>query len=468
MTTDALCHPTLSLPDAAATGWRAMRSGPWQLMLPPRGMPCLDCMAARLASHGWAPPVPAEGGVPVPDAAAGSSAPFRLWARRGSEPWSAHHCLPLPACRCGLGRLAPGTLSLGDAVSPLCGLVRTLRTWHETALETAQLPCTLVVAEVADLRPLGSVSGELMGAACAERGPAVSAALGEALERYSAAFQPDELTVCTARDLGEPFLQPDPGCFGGAPIGDEARLRWVRGQRIGDRSVCWVPAAAAYFPYVCHDDEPRRSVGSSEGLAAGPTHAAAVEHAVLEVIERDTFMRAWRWGAPRRRLDNPYPERRDLAFVAIGNRFGVPVVAAFSEGAEVPYAVAGLAARLDLGDALRAAAIEATGARALFSRVSHPGSRCALESRYVHATDPNLRGLRRAFLADAGQAPATASLSWERFVERVPDAVIVDVTTPDVAALGVHVVRAVLPGLFGFEPTRGRGRMGGCPDPIPY
>ena len=318
------------------------------------------------------------------------------------------------------------------------------------------------------LAELGRLPGIIEGAGFGEADASWTSAIGETLERYAAAFMPAGLPVCAAADLGAEHLDPSNVSFGGAPLGADQPVRWVQGRRLVDGAPCWVQASAVYFPYVCHDLEPPRSRGGSEGLAAAPTAQAAIEHAAHERIERDAFMRAWRYGGARRPLASPFPGRPDLAFTQVGNRFGLPVVAAFLESDEVPYATAGLAARATLAEAVEAAGREAIGAQALYRGLATVGAD-PRQARYRHAVDIGLRRARAAWRTEAPSwSEAPGALPWTALVRRIPDAVAVDVTTPDVASLGVRVERVVIPGCHGFEPIGGESRLGGDPTPPPY
>ncbi|MGZ6039973.1 MAG: YcaO-like family protein [Phenylobacterium sp.] len=380
--------------------------------------------------------------------------------------WRRHLALPLPGCPCGAAPLRPQPSGPLDAVSPLFGLIERLSSWSAPGLNPAE-PSELVTASACRLSALGRPPSIIDGAAFGAPEQAVRAAVGEALERYCAAFVPDDLPLCAARSLGEDHLAATNESFGGAPLGADQPIRWVRGVRLWGEKPCWVQASAVYFPYVCHDDEPARSHGGSEGLAAGATWRVAVEHAAHERIERDAFMRAWRYNGPRRRLPNPYPDH-DLHFALVGNRFGLPVVTAFLESDAPPLATAGIAGRGATDDAVEASAREAIGAQALFRLLTH-GDGAALQARYRHAVDPDLRAARAAW-CDAGDPPEDVAdgLAWEALIRRIPDAVAVDVTTPDVRSLGLTVVRVVIPGCRGFEPIAGHSPLGGDPTPPPY
>lgn len=452
---------------AGATAVRRLRDGRLLIGPPARaGQPCAACVEARLAAHGivserasvrdaglsqLAAPPPPDGHI-------------LSWDGRAFAP---HLLLPVPGCGCGNGWRPPASLSLADAVDPLTGIVAhvDLHDFPDADGATA----TLALARPCRLAALGRLPSIIEGAGFGASGHAWTAAVAETLERYCASFFPDDLPIGPAAALGAEHLPVSNASFGGEPVGWDQPVRWVQGERLADGRPCFVQASAVYFPYPCADVEPRRSRGGSEGLAAGATRADAIRHATLELIERDSFIRAWRFDGPRREIPSPFAGPHALRFVALPNRFGVPVVVAFLEADDIPYCTAGIAARLDLAEAIDAAAREAIGARALDLVIGRSAAGSA-EARHAHALDPALRAVRDAWRR--GGPPSGGAVlppaDWTDLTRRLPDAVAVDVTTPDVSALGVTVVRVVIPGLFGSEPVPGMSRLGGNPAPTPF
>ncbi|WP_327753982.1 YcaO-like family protein (plasmid) [Sphingobium sp. SJ10-10] len=436
------------------------------------GQPCQRCVDARLASqgHAWstaaidacAPALFREATETL--RAAGTACGTML--SHGDKGWRSHLLLPVPGCICMRGWWPPAGLSLDHAVDPLVGIVGRVESQPEEGPDGEA--CILALAHPCRLPPLGGLPSIIDGAGFGQPERARQAAIGEVLERYCASFIPSDLPICAARDLGEDHIIPSYVSFAGEPIGADQRLRWVRGRRLIDDALCWVQASATFFPYPCHDDEPGRSWGGSEGLAAGSDRKSAIVHATHEVLERDAFIRAWRFGGARRSLPSPFTGSAALRLVQIDNRHGIPVVSAFLESPTVPLCTAGIAARWTVQDAARVAALEALGARALDRLVGRSSSE-SVEARHGHACDPNLRAVRDHWCAGSGRfrgPPIPAE--WDQLVLRIPDAVVVDITTPDVAALGVTVVRVIIPGCHGSEPVRGVSRIGGNPAPTPF
>jgi thiazole/oxazole-forming peptide maturase SagD family component len=78
---------------------------------------------------------------------------------------------------------------------------------------------------------------------------------------------------------------------------------WCRGVRISTSEPVYVPAVAAFLGWTPPEDEPLFVFPSSSGLAAGTDPDAALRRALLEVIERDASVLAWRIpGYPMARL----------------------------------------------------------------------------------------------------------------------------------------------------------------------
>src|SRR5947209_10214699 len=86
-----------------------------------------------------------------------------------------------------------------------------------------------------------------------------AAALGEAIERYSASYVPDhELALASADEL-DGAVDPgrfalfaaeqhaDPG-FPFAPFARPTRVRWVRGRSLTTGAEAWLPAQLVYLP----------------------------------------------------------------------------------------------------------------------------------------------------------------------------------------------------------------------------
>jgi ribosomal protein S12 methylthiotransferase accessory factor len=153
-------------------------------------------------------------------------------------------------------------MSLLEVVSPYVGLVTEVDELLPSPDDARQFH---VVAGAADpahtLGRRGGPPGQPGSAYGRDRGRVRAAATGEAVERYSAAYVPEEqLVLATARDLGAAAPAPEsfalfapeqhaqPG-FLFVPFTSETRLRWVRGTRLAEGADAWLPALLVYLGF---------------------------------------------------------------------------------------------------------------------------------------------------------------------------------------------------------------------------
>jgi ribosomal protein S12 methylthiotransferase accessory factor len=313
--------------------------------------------------------------------------------------------------------------------------------------------------------PAGGV-GWSAGAAC-------DAAVGEALERYAAAVCP---LPAVAQE--EPSL----------PL--EAWSLFSEEQRASPA----YPFAAAYrqqpttFVWDLADNRrwtvPRALVGladpaghglvTSSGLAAAPSRPQALLRATQELVERDALMTVWNWSLPGRRVALPARYEAVVADVA-GRATAVDATPAYS-----PHPVALVFGevrregrrRIALGAACRATWEEAVGKAflewaqgILFAGVwcaARPGLRydrpAAVRTFEDHAAyytaHPDhwdAAPLAAAASAPGGPPPPDGPPSLAALVAGLTGAGVRllyrDLTTPDVAQVGVAVVRVLSPDL---------------------
>ncbi len=190
-------------------------------------------------------------------------------------------------------------------------------------------------------------------------------ALGEAIE-LSAAENPDPAS----------FIFSHPGRSSGWDVGGLC-VAWVPAVQLSNRAKCLVPAQSVYCPPAgrCWLG-PSVITWRSNGLGAHPTsRAAAEEHAVLELVERDALARVlpegWTPHEALRRLVSPPPgaaalrERGFACFLFDLTAGALPVAGALLfdlEGGAVPL-TAGYACRRDWASAAEAAWLEAAQSR---------------------------------------------------------------------------------------------------------
>ena len=194
---------------------------------------------------------------------------------------------------------------LGTLVSPYTGVIRRV---EELLAAADEIPLVAVSCETGDgaLLPTGPVSRLGCGSG-ASRESALAAALGEAVERYSAASpaSDDDLVVGSAAELGDEAVRPARFALFGAeqygdagfpyrPFTDTTRVAWTRGFTLPGGEPALVPAQLVYLRDTDSAEEARIGPSTSNGLACHATLEEAVLRALLEVIERDAFMIFWK------------------------------------------------------------------------------------------------------------------------------------------------------------------------------
>jgi thiazole/oxazole-forming peptide maturase SagD family component len=257
----------------------------------------------------------------------------------------------------------------------------------------------------------------------------------------------------------------------------------VRGERLRDGAAVWVPAAAAYLSRVWRPDEPRFAPQNSHGTAAHLSAGQATERALLELWERRATTRAWHAQDFGQALapESLSPAAREMVgrlreagvqhHLCLLDRAPNPaVVLALLWHDDAPWYLTGSAARGQVDAAADAALLEvASGWQGLRQSPEtlrrrprlHLIDDAASHHRW-HAGPQRSRAvveaIRRGTRAAGGHpAQPTRSISLtERMAREAPDAVLVRLQSPDVAAAGFHVHRVLAPRwpLFNF------GRIG--------
>lgn len=387
-------------------------------------------------------------------------------------------------------------------LSPRVGIGRNL-----CRLPTAALAPRLVLYGV-DAAPTGPLGSRLPRATCGGAGlspeEGQASALGELIESYCGAFLPPgaarfgSFTELRAEhELVEPerfalFSERQyrrPG-FPFAPFTRDTRVAWVEGYSLVRRRPLLVPASRVYMPYTLQPGE--RGIGSmtSTGTATGDSLARAILSALYEVVERDAFTISWLAQTPARAIDvrgsrSDEPLRRlfeerfetpglHYRVLDVTSDLGVATVYVILTQDRQPsplYAV-GAAARLDGKRAVQKALVEAVQGVPYITHLvdREPGWRPApdfsnvldfthnarlytvapelapkllgIDDRIAHTVtlDALPRWDERGALAEVEEVAA-------RLGARGYEAVVVDLTTPDIASLGLHVVRVVVPEL---------------------
>jgi ribosomal protein S12 methylthiotransferase accessory factor len=343
------------------------------------------------------------------------------------------------------------------------------------------------------------------------RGEAVAAAVGEALERYSGTFVPDErLVVASASELGPDAVEPrrfalfsDSQYLGARfpfrPFAADSRVAWVEGLSLPDRVPCWLPAELVFLGDTVVSGCRRIGYATSSGMACAETIDDALVRGLCEVLERDAFMIVWanrlslpllEWsGEPR------FVELDHRLFVATGLEYAAIDLSGFHRlpsVAGVVRAPAGVPGALGVGAgtdpslerAWWKALSEAFAARAAAAKLAllDPGRKYGPRGAGVVSFADHI-----AYYANAGRAKATSFLDESperspvsgipalegaspaghvaslcaRVEEAGSNAYAVDVTAPDVRELGLVVMKVVAPELCSLDAPHEARFLGG-------
>lgn len=397
-----------------------------------------------------------------------------------------------------------------DLVDPRVGIVQSVTA---LALEADEPNFFHYLSTASDTRSFGALGNyRNNGGVSTERNRALAKAAGEAVERYcSALFVADELPLGRHRDLDLPAPPPEryalyveeqfsePG-FPWAPFTPDSMVRWVEARALVGDEPRLVPAPMTYVPYHYSPDEAPIAEPISTGLAAGGSFADAALNGLCEAIERDAFTITWqaRQSAPRVSRSTLPDAALDLLeryeavglsvevmditsdlgvptllTVALGNADSSPAVAVAA--ATDPSPLVALVKSLEelahtrkyarqVMDFMPPVAVDvAAGHPDVRDQYAHLRFYCPQEAkefaRFLWAGPEE-----RDFGALADFAAPDAAQSLARLVARLDaagyEAVACDLTTPDVASLGLSVVRVIVPGLhplFMGHQNRARG-----------
>ncbi|MGF1662351.1 MAG: YcaO-like family protein [Kineosporiaceae bacterium] len=354
--------------------------------------------------------------------------------------------------------------------------------------------------------------GEAVERYCGNAVPAVmrTASADELTAAGEDAIDPAGLALYSARQYAEPG-------FPFVPFTRELTTSWVPGgdlearTRPGDETGrVWVPAALTYLNVNRHLSGPPITGQAFAGIAAGPSIEAAERAALEELVERDAVTIWWASGAEATALDlggdpglGPVLDDSAAAglrttFLDVPSATGIPVVGAFVVDPVHGVVGFGSACRATRAAAAAKALTEALVVLMTGRELADPDSRFwrgvrdgrttaepyrpfRVDRRYRESFRPDLRDLTVLDLAvqlyldprlqdaslrrlrePAGTTPPAAPCPpgadprrW--YLDSLADlglrAVSVDLTTPDVAAAGLHVVRVLVPGLVQNAPA---------------
>jgi ribosomal protein S12 methylthiotransferase accessory factor len=395
-------------------------------------------------------------------------------------------------------------------ISPRTGIIRSLSRVSRGTLEpSVPVVCQALVSQF-DYRTAKTADRLTAGKGETER-EAMLGAIGEALERYcSYQHDPGAVFRASVADLGPVAIPPrefvlysdrqyeTPGFRYGRPD-DRTPIGWTRAVELPEETEAFAPASLIFLYFDAGGPDGFFCPPTSNGLAAGPDLSSAVLGGLHELVERDAFLIAWMnrlpasrvnysaLGGTAARIQSHYARFGiDACVFDITTDIAVPVMMALAvdRSGNGPAVVAGLGCHLSPRVAVKKALMEVCQVRpsqALKFAKERPSERLksyrdvkSLEDHAGFAGIPeNLREFEFLFdngrtrsladLPDVSTGDPQADLATTVSLLRAAGSRVayVDLTTPDVAAYGISVVRAIATGLqpihFGF----GEERLGG-------
>ena len=322
------------------------------------------------------------------------------------------------------------------------------------------------------------------------RSEALWSALGEATERFTASLCADgESIVGRYSDLKDRAVDPadfiaytpeqySEDNFPFEPHAADVERRWTWSTDLLSKECKLVPAQLVWLGLECQNRSERLRESVSSGLACGPSPLHCAHSALCEVIERDAFMTTWLLRRPPLKfLVNdgllngvdaglePLLRHPHLAtdLRLIKTDLSAPAVLALVGPRRGGRRVVGAATHPDLATAIRKATIEAhhTWAWSLHLRVkieTKPADKIDSFADHVrfYLEPENQHYL--AFLDNGPIVDATwsrpaddAELELRHMLEDLARlgyrAFFCDLTTGDIASVGLHVGRVLVPGL---------------------
>lgn len=339
-----------------------------------------------------------------------------------------------------------------------------------------------------------------MGGASVNPDAALAATIGEAVERYCAAYyEPEELVFATYKEVESDAVHPSRfGLFSERqyakpdfpykPLTADSPITWTWGYSLQRQKPTLVPASLTYLPF--RINQPRRETHltytTSTGLACGGTLEEAILSGISEAVERDGVTSMWltRMRVPHVEIDEASALHSiyKKAFALAGLRYyicdattdlGLPVFFALLVG-DSNYGRmvnAGCQAALSPSAAILKSLVEASQGRPYlrYAFQQNPKWECAPDFSNIRDFDDHARVYTKApqifgeleFVMgprpskplsaipdlSTGSVRGDIEVYVSRLAEHDIDVIVVDLTTPDIESIGFKVVRVITPGL---------------------
>lgn len=477
--------------------------------------PCHECLAFRLRPNRWrqclltghgpgsAPPQFSTSALPTSPALAASAIAHLLgaWLRTSPEVPLAHsiftfdtrqlslvrhRVLPVPGCpHCKCNSPLPPPRNIEDFrafVSPLTGIV------PKVEIHTESAPSFHAKADVIQPLPLGPGRSLLRPNLAIGKGlTATEAEIGciaEAIERHSLAWSGlatqhpastpplplDTLLQISPRQYqnrSHHAQSKDPRLHIPQPWPESLPIDYTSVTSLLDQTPALVPTTYCYFGHpqnlYCRPD--------TNGCAAGPTLEQATLHALLELIERDAAA-IW-WYNRIRRPEVPLDALREPESKLIAKQFlrqgrtvhlldlttdlAIPVYAAITCNPNGARPIFGLGCSFDPEIAARRALAEMS--QVSFWLQAHPQPDPLWAHWLSHTSCSTETYLAPLGAVNPIQSPLPSD-PLQACIDRLRQAGLVpytlNLTQP---AIGLPVVRAIVPGLRHFWPRFGPGRL---------
>jgi ribosomal protein S12 methylthiotransferase accessory factor len=340
--------------------------------------------------------------------------------------------------------------------------------------------------------------GGRAGGASRRMEDALAATIGETIERYCAIFYNKENFIFSNYlSLKEEAIHPDEWAlfsesqymqkdFPFSPFTEKSKIYWVRGFSLIHNKFKLVPARFVYLALI--NDDKNIGYPTSTGLAGGNTLEEAILIGLYEVIERDAFVIFWLNRLPMpildiENIDLPLKVNKNNGFwrfINITTDVGIPVIFGINIGPfQFGTAVGvGAASRLAPKEALLKVILEISQARPYlryeFSR--KPDWKPAKDfsnitsfedHALVYSKCPELMEKAFSFFIKSNKKKKpikempnletkTPLGNIKKLLEILNsagyDVIVVNLTTPDIEDIGLHVVRVIVPG---FIPLHG-------------
>lgn len=397
-----------------------------------------------------------------------------------------------------------------DLVSPKVGLVRSLSPQGRGAEEP--MPPHLYTATLSnfDFRNVDRQERIAAGKGRTEE-QAKAAAIGEAVERYCAYHWNPVKTFVATQDKTElptvspnecvlyserQYSSPDWNYHRWNP---EDEVTWVPAVELPEGRQVAAPASLVYLVFPVPRREDLFAPATSNGLAAGPSLNAAILGGLCELMERDAILITWMNRLPAVEIEFAHTRGIASSIQVHYSRFGVqlrafliptdlPASIVMAEAADSdpkrPATVIGMGCHLNPTVALEKALFELCQGRPSESRMylekppgerlrryedvkdledhsaflSVPGRRHEFEFLWSRGEKVRLEDLPNPSVGDVDRDLETCVRG---LTERGHRVVYVDLTTPDVAPFGYHVVRTFATGLQPIHFGWGQERLGG-------